>query len=174
MGLYVRTYRGVREVSHSGATAGYRAYLARYPDQRASVAVLCNAANANPTQYARAVGEAYLSASFTAPTTAPAATGGGRGAQPAPSFTPADADVAAYLGRYHSDEAEVDLTVTRENGELVVKRRPDTVLRMRAVARDVFAVPTLGTVTFHRTGATAAELGVKLDRVWDLRFTRIP
>ena len=61
------TYRGVREVSHSGSTAGYRAFLARYPDQRVSVAVLCNAADANPTQYARAVAEAYLAAAFTAP-----------------------------------------------------------------------------------------------------------
>jgi CubicO group peptidase (beta-lactamase class C family) len=172
LGLYIRTYRGVREVSHSGSTAGYRAYLARYPDQRASVAVLCNAANANATQYTRAVADAYLGGSFTA--AAPAAAGGGRGAQAAPSFTPADGDLNAYLGRYRSDEAEVELTIARENGELVVRRRPDTVLRPRAVSRDVFAVPTLGTVTFHRRNGTVAELSVRLDRVWDLRFTRIP
>jgi len=59
-GLYVRTWRGVREVSHSGATAGYRAFLARYPDQRLSVAVLCNAGNANTTRLARQVAEIYL------------------------------------------------------------------------------------------------------------------
>jgi hypothetical protein len=162
----------VREISHSGATAGYRAYLVRYPDQRASIAVLCNAANANPTQYAHAVADAYLKASFTAP--AAAAAGEGRTATPGPAFTPASADTAAYLGRYRSDEADVDLTVALERGELVVQRRPDTVLRMRAVARDVFAVPTLGTVTFHRAGGSVSELSVKLDRVWDLRFARLP
>jgi hypothetical protein len=32
----------------------------------------------------------------------------------------------------------------------VLKRRPDTVLRMRPVEKDVFAVPTLGTITFRR------------------------
>ena len=171
MGLYVRTYRGVREVSHSGSTAGYRAYLARYPEHRASVAVLCNAADANPTQYARAVAAAYLPTTFTGPV---AAVGGTNGGAQTAAFTPADADIGGYLGRYRSDEAEVDLTVARERGELVVKRRPDTVLRMRAVSRDVFAVPTLGTVTFHRTAGTVAELSVKLERVWDLRFTRVP
>ena len=60
LGLFVGTYRGVREVNHSGSTAGYRAFLTRYPDQHVSVAVLCNASSANPTQYAHAVADVYL------------------------------------------------------------------------------------------------------------------
>jgi len=40
LGLYNRTYKGVRQVDHSGSTAGYRADLARYPEQHLSVAVL--------------------------------------------------------------------------------------------------------------------------------------
>ena len=39
-GLYVGTYKGVREVSHSGSTAGYSAFLTRYPDQHTSVAAM--------------------------------------------------------------------------------------------------------------------------------------
>ena len=60
MGLRIGTYRGVKEIAHSGATAGYRAYLVDYPERKVAVAVLCNAANANPTQYAQAVADAYL------------------------------------------------------------------------------------------------------------------
>jgi CubicO group peptidase (beta-lactamase class C family) len=60
LGLYVDTYRGVREVDHSGGTAGYRAHLARYPDQQVSVAVLCNAAGANATSYAKSIAEQLL------------------------------------------------------------------------------------------------------------------
>lgn len=60
LGLRVAPYRGVREVSHSGSTAGYRAYLARYPDQALSVAVLCNVAQANPTLLAHRTAEVYL------------------------------------------------------------------------------------------------------------------
>jgi CubicO group peptidase (beta-lactamase class C family) len=171
LGLYIRTYRGVGEVSHSGSTAGYRAFLVRYPDQRISVAVLCNAANANATQYAHAVADAYLGSALTAPPAA--AAGGGRGNQGGAPYTPAESDITAYLGRFRSDEAETELAVARDGHDLVVKRRPDTVLRMRPLSKDVFAVPSLGTVTFHRSGGAVTQLAVKLDRVWDLRFGRV-
>lgn len=59
-GLFVTSYRGLPEVSHSGATAGYRAFLARYPEQRVAVAVLCNAANANATALARQTVDGFL------------------------------------------------------------------------------------------------------------------
>ena len=36
---------GVRSVSHTGSTAGYRAYLGRFPDHGLTVAMLCNASN---------------------------------------------------------------------------------------------------------------------------------
>ena len=170
-GLYVRPYRGVREVSHSGATAGYRAFLSRYPDQHVSVAVLCNAGDANPTQYAHAVAESFLGDSVGPPQTAP---GGSTGRAGGPSgFHPSASDLAAYVGRYASDEAETVFTIAVEGDELVLKRRPDTVLRMRAIEKDAFAVPTLGTVTFHRSDGRVIDLGVKLDRVWDLRFERV-
>jgi CubicO group peptidase (beta-lactamase class C family) len=60
LGLYSRLYKGVREVSHSGTTAGYSAFLARYPDQHVSVAVLCNVSTANATQLTRQVADVYL------------------------------------------------------------------------------------------------------------------
>ena len=47
LGLVVGSYRGVKEVQHSGSTAGYSTFLARYPDRgNLSIAVLCNAAGA--------------------------------------------------------------------------------------------------------------------------------
>ncbi len=42
LGLVVDKYRGMKDVSHGGSTAGYQTFLARYPDQKVSVAVLCN------------------------------------------------------------------------------------------------------------------------------------
>jgi CubicO group peptidase (beta-lactamase class C family) len=54
LGLYMLDFQGTREVSHSGATAGYRAYLARYPEAGVSVALLCNAGNTNPGLAVRA------------------------------------------------------------------------------------------------------------------------
>ena len=46
-GLLDSTFHGTEEIAHSGATAGYRAWLARYPAHQLSVAMLCNAANAD-------------------------------------------------------------------------------------------------------------------------------
>lgn len=42
LGLQVDTYKGLKDVSHGGATAGYQTFLARYPDNKVSVAVMCN------------------------------------------------------------------------------------------------------------------------------------
>jgi CubicO group peptidase (beta-lactamase class C family)/lysophospholipase L1-like esterase len=59
-GLGVGHYQGVPEVRHSGTTGSYRAYLARYPEQRLSVAVLCNAGDSMPRQSLHAVADLYL------------------------------------------------------------------------------------------------------------------
>jgi len=61
-GLTVTDYRGVREVSHGGSTAGYQTFLARFPDEGLSVAVLCNATGTNPGAYAHQIADALLAA----------------------------------------------------------------------------------------------------------------
>jgi CubicO group peptidase (beta-lactamase class C family) len=60
LGLFVGKYKGLREVNHSGSTAGYSAFLTRFPDQHLSVAVLCNVNTARATQYAHDVADLYL------------------------------------------------------------------------------------------------------------------
>jgi CubicO group peptidase (beta-lactamase class C family) len=42
LGLVVDKYKGLKDVSHGGATAGYQTFLARYPDNNVAVAVMCN------------------------------------------------------------------------------------------------------------------------------------
>jgi len=72
-GLMVLHYKGRNEVSHSGTTAAYNAWLGRYPDQGLSVAVLCNSSAANGTQLGHAVADIFLgdsAAPAPAPTTA--------------------------------------------------------------------------------------------------------
>jgi CubicO group peptidase (beta-lactamase class C family) len=52
-GLMIGTFDGFREVSHGGSTGGYRTWIGRYPEKGVSVAVMCNSAQANPTQLGR-------------------------------------------------------------------------------------------------------------------------
>lgn len=54
-GVVVQTWNGQEEISHSGATGAYRAWLSYYPRQRLSVAVLCNASDANAAVLGRGV-----------------------------------------------------------------------------------------------------------------------
>ena len=110
-GLYVTSYRGLPEVSHSGATAGYRAFAARYPEQRVAVAVLCNAANANAPQLAHQAVDAFLPArgATTASAAAPAAG------------TPVALDsatLAARAGVYRDDRSGGVLRLAVEGGQL--------------------------------------------------------
>ena len=59
-GLFVEPYRGTAEIGHSGATGGYRAWLARYTAHRLSIAVLCNRGDANASRLGRAVADVFL------------------------------------------------------------------------------------------------------------------
>jgi CubicO group peptidase (beta-lactamase class C family) len=61
-GLVVTNYRGVPEVQHGGATAGYRAFLTRFPEQGVAVAVLCNRADTNAGGLAHDVADVWLAA----------------------------------------------------------------------------------------------------------------
>jgi hypothetical protein len=60
-GLFNYSFHGVDEIAHSGSTAGYRAWLGRYPAYRLSVAMLCNGANAD-TGMGRKVAALFLPA----------------------------------------------------------------------------------------------------------------
>lgn len=61
-GLFKLTHNGLPEIGHPGATGGYRAWLGRYPAQRLSVALLCNAGDADTTALARRVADIFLPA----------------------------------------------------------------------------------------------------------------
>lgn len=240
LGLTVGTYKGTREVAHGGATAGYRAYLARYPEQRLSVALLCNSAAA-PTTLASRVADLFLApapqaaragaAPATVVTLPPAElagkagvyrdvrTGvalalevrgamlgivGGSGAlQPlSPTrftspgggtraeftldrsgratglvtvadgdsttyerlepFAPTAAALAAYAGRYVSDEAGGVATFVVRDGKLVAELGPGVSTTLAPAYRDGFGAPGLGFVQFVRNGngeVTALTVG---------------
>lgn len=60
LGLVALDHHGVREVGHAGATGGYRAWTARYPDQKLAVSLLCNTSDADAPTLGRAVADLYL------------------------------------------------------------------------------------------------------------------
>ena len=107
LGLMVGTYKGVREVGHSGATAGYRAYLAYYPDQSVAVAVLCNVSSGNAAQYAHAVADLYLGAAIA-----------NTSATTTPRYELKVAEADAVAGLYRNMETGEPLRIVKEGSEL--------------------------------------------------------
>ncbi len=61
LGLFIGTYRGVTEISHSGSTAGYSTFLVRYPDRgNLSIAVLCNSSRGAAGTYAHRLADRLI------------------------------------------------------------------------------------------------------------------
>lgn len=60
-GLEVDTYRGLHRVHHGGSWAGFRAMLMRFPDQRLSICLTANAANADVQTLAERISDILLS-----------------------------------------------------------------------------------------------------------------
>jgi CubicO group peptidase (beta-lactamase class C family) len=60
LGLMAREWRGVREIAHSGSTAGYRAYLAHYPETGLSIAMQCNTGNGDYVDLGRKFAAVFL------------------------------------------------------------------------------------------------------------------
>lgn len=168
LGFFVEEHRGVHNVYHSGSTAGYRAHLNRFPAAHTSVAVLCNGSNGDASRAANSVSDIFL-ADRLAPAPPPSPAPAPPAAMTPP---PTAAQLGAYAGAYWSEEAETQLTAAVDQGGLVLRRRPDTVIKLTAIGPDTFR-GSIGTVTFRRNGSGAVEaLSVSQDRVWDLRFTK--
>ena len=107
LGIVQTRYRGLREVSHSGSTAGYSTFLARYPERdNLSIAVMCNAAGAGATAYTHAIVDALL------PDLPRAA------AMDTVSSPTEQADLANFAGFYRDTRTNTPLELELINGQL--------------------------------------------------------
>lgn len=167
-GLFVGTHRRVPEVAHTGATSGYRAFLARYPVQGLGIALLANTGNVNPGVLGRQVADLFLGDAIGPAPVAAAPE------PPPPAPMPTAAELAPLVGEYHSQDVELTLRITLENGELLAHRRPATRIVLKPSAPDTFSAPGLGRIRFIRdTAGYITQLSVQQDRVYDLRFERL-
>ena len=93
--------------------------------------------------------------------------------EPVEGFEPAAADLAAYVGAYHSDEAEVTYWVEVEDGGLVLKDRYGDGPSLVPVYPDAFRQG--GSTFIFRRDATGrvTQASLSQGRVWDLRFERV-
>lgn len=107
LGLIVGEYRGVPEVSHGGATGGYRTFLARYPQQGLSVALLCNLASITTSPLAHQVADVFLDGQVEAP-------------PPARAVTLSPEQLASRVGLYRDPRTDAVLRVFHREGKLML------------------------------------------------------
>jgi CubicO group peptidase (beta-lactamase class C family) len=139
LGLGHGRYRGLRTVSHGGSWGGYRAELLRFPDQRFSVATLCNLATISPTLLSQRVADVFL-ADLLQPVAAPTpAAAAPAPAAAAPQVTLPEAALQALAGSYRNAATGASRDIAFEDGRLylLLGRR----LEMRAVSATEFVIP---------------------------------
>ncbi|NAS12160.1 serine hydrolase domain-containing protein [Poritiphilus flavus] len=94
-GQFVGDYKGLKQIQHGGADAGYRTYLARFPDQKFAVAVFSNYADANPGALALRVADVFLGDQMTTEQQEQAAI---------PDFiTLSEEDMGSFAGSYWNE-----------------------------------------------------------------------
>ncbi|MDZ4673309.1 MAG: serine hydrolase domain-containing protein [Gemmatimonadota bacterium] len=165
-GIQMTTYAGMPEISHTGATAGYRAFLGRYPESGWAIAILCNASNAAPGPLGHAVVDAVLGRPPTrAPSVGPSAT-----------LTIAPVQAAAlreFAGHYRSIEADVTLEAAVQEGRLVLLGTPSRRMVLTAGGADQFNAGGNG-IVFTRNPAGAVDgMLFTVDRARKVKFERV-
>ncbi|MGH9203381.1 MAG: hypothetical protein ACRD2A_19310, partial [Vicinamibacterales bacterium] len=88
-----------------------------------------------------------------------------------PATAPTVEQLQEFVGTFASEDAEVVMKAELDGSSLVLKRRPDTTIRLSPLYADAFD-SQLGTIVFRRDGGRVNAFSVVQDRVWDMRFTR--
>jgi CubicO group peptidase (beta-lactamase class C family) len=112
-GLELGSYRGLPTASHSGGDPGYATMMVRFPDQRLSVALLCNVTSAAPWYRVYEVADLYLEDYYLEPSPASAET-------VVDDLYISEPDFETLIGVYRSADGIVVNLFDHEDGALVV------------------------------------------------------
>jgi CubicO group peptidase (beta-lactamase class C family) len=117
-GLSVGDMQGVRSVTHTGATSGYRAFLGRYyPEGHTlAVALLCNVSNANPGGLGAQVARVYLEDMLAPPVSVDVVM--------EDAVTVPEARLSEFVGAYARDITGQPAVVEFADGRLTIAGAP--------------------------------------------------
>jgi len=135
LGQFVSKYKGLNEISHGGADAGYRSYLGRFPDQQFSVMVFSNSAEFNADRMAHQIVDIYLNEQLKPEV---------KKEVKKPESTDEEIVVdrntlGSYLGEYEFQSGIV-VSVTENNGQLYAKATGQAIAKLHPITITEFAV----------------------------------
>lgn len=102
LGLSIGKYKGLKDVSHGGATAGYQTFLTRYPDNKVSLGVMCNGTSPSAGQVA-----ANITDEIFGPFPEPAKT---------ESVKVSEEELKKFVGTWRSEKTHLPARFAVENG----------------------------------------------------------
>jgi CubicO group peptidase (beta-lactamase class C family) len=110
-GLTNASVNGFHEISHSGATAGYRAWLAYYPEKKLSVVILSNDGSFSPVPTGRAIAEIFLGKETLAKK------------EPTGFITLTETDQKKWPGVYFNEQLANGFTIELKEGKLLLDNK---------------------------------------------------
>jgi CubicO group peptidase (beta-lactamase class C family) len=142
-GLSIANYKGLKTVSHGGAFVGFRSNLIRFPEQRFSIVLFANRADAN-LNMAYQVADIFLHDQFSTGTGA----GDAGDREPATASEAQEFELAQMTGRYEV-EPGIILEIGIENDSLhVVQAWNNSSYNVARTSGNTFQVPGVAEISF--------------------------
>jgi len=163
-GVMIDNYNGHPSVTHSGATAGYRAWLAYYPKEDLSVAYLSNHGVFSTSGVGNSVAKIFF---------------GERRAVAAPqpkkisSYKPDLTSLNKLAGYYYSEECGGEYTVTVVKGTIQLSRKHSSSILLKPVSANKFIYGTQSEYEFKVDAKGNAELLVSVPRARNVLFKKV-
>jgi len=173
-GLSIAEYKGLKRIGHGGSDAGFRTYVARFPDVDFGVVVLCNLGSISAGGMAMKIADIYLADVFKDDPPGPTEENEGSNEEAVEEET-VIVDISEYEGRYYSPELQTAYTLVTESDTLVAHHQRHENFKLMPEKMDQFTgdIWFFGRAKFERDGdGNVSGMRVSNRRVRNLLFTR--
>lgn len=167
-GLFVEDWRGVPRLSHGGSSAGYRSYVAYFPDQELQIITKGNWSGMNSAGIVNALAEQLLGDDLEPP----AVRGRSREVTEEEPYA-FSGSLQRYEGRYYAPELDVYCEIVEEDGKLFIENRLFGKRELEPVADREFFGQGVGLLRFQQKNNKVFEFRLDEGRVLNLRFDRL-
>ncbi len=169
-GLFILKVRGWDNISHGGATAGYRAYLETFPELKLTIAILSNTPEFDINTLANKVNKIFV----TTKTDTSAIT---EKPKEEPKIKPSSISsetLKTYEGTYFSDETNTTVTFKVQEEKLMIRLNANTIYPMKSTTKDTFRIEELdGDLVFSRSAMNKLNsFKISIGRARNVAFTK--
>ena len=135
LGQFVSKYKGLNEIQHGGADAGYRSYLGRFPDQNFAVIVFSNDASFRAGNMAHKLADIYLEKALSPEPAIDSIASG----SPEENVAVDRETLGTYVGEYELQPGFI-IAITEESGQLFGRATNQPKVLLRPLSATKFTV----------------------------------